>query len=77
MSTNEQIADVFNQETKFFGETDRENYDRKESSMTYKKIADNMERWKVVLPGCMRSTVALMSQRLLQCPFKNWDVINL
>ena len=47
LSTNDQIADVFNQETKIFGETERENYDRKESSLTYKKIADNIKKYAI------------------------------
>ena len=44
-STNEQIRDEFNQETKFFAESDREKSDRKESSSTYKTIEHNIKRY--------------------------------
>ena len=45
--TNEQIRDEFNEETKFFGESDREKNDRKESSKTYKTIEHNIKKYAV------------------------------
>ena len=46
-STNAQIKDEFNQETKFFGESDREKADRKESSSTYKTIEQNVKKYAI------------------------------
>lgn len=46
-STNAQIRDEFNQETKFFGESDREKADRKESSSTYKTIEQNVKKYAI------------------------------
>jgi len=46
-STNEQIIAEFNQETKYFGETDREKYDREYSSLNYKKIEDIVKKYAV------------------------------
>ena len=54
-STNEQIRDEFNQETKFFGESDREKSDRKESSSTYKTIEHNIKRYALKAEQCRKS----------------------
>lgn len=45
--TNEKISDEFNQENKFFGESDRERADRKESSLRYKTIEHNIKRYAI------------------------------
>ena len=54
-STNEQIRDEFNQETKFFAESDREKSDRKESSSTYKTIEHNIKKYALKAEQCRKS----------------------